>query len=281
MESEKNFRIDICVECKVRDGDSSKKKVFKCGLCERWFCQKHIEPRLAFIRDYDAMTRFPEIRVLLDSEWNREDGHPDFVYSRKKFEEIEMEEKKRNELIKQALDRMNRYYAEAEDSELEIPEKPIDTEADRKKRVEILLREERELKEHQKEDVKFPKEETVKTRYGFPVPREVYSNPEYREYLDHADNKKSVEVIVDEYYRKYGTQKTAREETTRKRFHFNAKGIGVSLVVLLAGLLLFLYSSRDVYLIFIIPFIPFPIPFWVIGIALMIFGFIGVLASLS
>lgn len=207
MESEKDFQIDVCIECKVRDGDSSKKKVFKCGLCERWFCEKHIEPRLAFIRDLEAMARFPEIRVMLDSEWNREDGHPDFAYSRKKFEEIEMEEKKRNELIKQALDRMNRYYAEAE-----ILEEPIDVEADRKKRVETLLKEEREKEAWEKEVAKFPKEvETVQTAYGFPVPLEVYLNPEYREYLDHADNMKSVKVIVEEYYRKYGKRKKLEE----------------------------------------------------------------------
>ena len=38
----------------------------------------------------------------------------------------------------------------------------------------------------------------------FVVPREVYSNPEYREYLNCAQSMKSVKVIVDEYYRKYG-----------------------------------------------------------------------------
>ena len=41
--------------------------------------------------------------------------------------------------------------------------------------------------------------------YGFKfvVPTEVYSNPTYREYLDHAQSMKSVRVIVDEYYKKY------------------------------------------------------------------------------
>jgi hypothetical protein len=209
MESKEDFRIDICVECKVRDGDSSKKKVFKCGLCERWFCEKHREPRLAFIRDLKAMARFPELRVLFGGEWNREDGHPDLEYSRRKFRELEIEEKRRNELIKQALDRMNHYYAE-----VEIPEKPIDVEADREKRVEILQKEEKEIEKNQQlgkrkgesELYYNPKKdsETIALSNGFVVPSEVYSNATYREYLDHAETMKSVKVIVDEYYKKHG-----------------------------------------------------------------------------
>jgi len=287
MESEKEWRIDICVECKVRNGDSSKKKVFKCGLCERWFCKKHLNPRLAFIKDLEAIEKIPEIRVLYYTEVEGKEGHPDFEYSRRKFRELKIEEKRRNELIKQALDRMNHYYVETEDSEVEVPEIFVDAEADRKKRVAKLLKWEPDklqiseslfgegktvtyenkygydfvvpievysvkeyrnrlnnagtlaevekiindyyitskqgnkhvIKESQKQDVKFPKgEETVQTRYGFVVPREVYSNPLYREYLDHADNMKSVKVIVDEYYRKYGKRKKFEEPKKKKHW---------------------------------------------------------------
>ncbi len=47
---------------------------------------------------------------------------------------------------------------------------------------------------------------TKGNRYGlrFVVPKEVYSNPEYREYLNNAQSMKSVKVVVDEYYKKYG-----------------------------------------------------------------------------
>ena len=195
------------MECVVRERDFSQKTVYRCELCERWFCERHIEPRLAFVKNWQAIEDSPEIRVLYYTEMNRENGHPDFEYSRRKFRQLDIEEKRRNELIKQALDRMNHYYGE-----VEIPEKPVDAEADRKKRIEILLREEREMKEPQKQDVKFPKGvETVETRYGFVVPREVYSNATYREYLNHADNMKSVKVIVDEYYRKYGKRRKFEE----------------------------------------------------------------------
>jgi hypothetical protein len=45
---------------------------------------------------------------------------------------------------------------------------------------------------------------TKKNKHGvkFVVPKEVYSNPEYREYLNHAESMKSVKVIVDEFYNK-------------------------------------------------------------------------------
>ena len=177
--------------------------MYRCGLCDRWFCEKHLEPRLAFIKDLEAIDKIPEIRVLYYTEIEGKEGqgHPDFEYSRRKFRQLDIEEKRRNDLIKQALDRMNHYYAE-----VEIPEKPTDSEADRKKRVEILVREERELNEPQKEDVK--SSETITTfgnfyGYRFVVPREVYSNAQYREYLNYAKTMKSVRVIVDEYYRKY------------------------------------------------------------------------------
>jgi hypothetical protein len=204
------------VECCVRERDLSQKKDYRCELCDRWFCERHIEPRLAFIRDLRAIEHSPEVRALYYTEMRYKNGHPDFEYSRRKFRQLDIEEKKRNELIKQALDRMNHYYAE-----VEIPEKPIDVEADRKKRVEILLREEREVNEPQKEDVKSP--ETITTfgnfyGYRFVVPREVYSNAQYREYLNYAKTMKSVKVIVDEYYRKYPKRKDLEKPEKKKHW---------------------------------------------------------------
>jgi hypothetical protein len=45
----------------------------------------------------------------------------------------------------------------------------------------------------------------------FVVPKEVYSNPEYREYLNHAESMKSVKVIVDEFYSKHGKRDTSKK----------------------------------------------------------------------
>jgi hypothetical protein len=136
-------------------------------------------------------------------EYRRKDGHPDFVYYRQAVETFKIEESKRNELIKQAIDRMmhpEKYGIE--------PQSEIET--DKSKRLEILIREEselNELNEPQKEQATPLRGETITTgnKYGhrFVVPKEVYSNAEYREYLDHAETMKSVKVIVDEYYRKH------------------------------------------------------------------------------
>ena len=99
--------MDQCIECCVRDRDFSKKEVFRCQFCERLFCDRHIEPRLAFIQDFNPKGFPPDIELLYNREHNRQDGHPDFAYSEAKFEEMELEEETRNILMKQALDRMN------------------------------------------------------------------------------------------------------------------------------------------------------------------------------
>jgi hypothetical protein len=196
-------------------------------LCDRWFCERHIDPRLAFIKDLNAP---PEVRALHYTEMQREDGHPDFAYSQIKFLELDIEEKNRNELIRQALDRMNHYY----DNAL-IPEKPIDAEEGRKKRIEMPLKEEEEIKkkeqsekwkeesglnEPRKEDAKSSETITTGNFYGhrFVVPREVYSNAEYREYLNYAKTMKSVRDIVDEYYRKYPMRKDLEKPKKKKHW---------------------------------------------------------------
>ena len=54
---------------------------------------------------------------------------------------------------------------------------------------------------------------TNENKHGlkFVVPKEVYSNPEYREYLNCANSVKSVKVIVDEYYIKCGNKEYFKE----------------------------------------------------------------------
>lgn len=214
MSEEGEHKIDTCVECCVRDNDFSEKKVFQCKLCERWFCERHIEPRLAFIKDLKAIEESSEIRALYYTEVEgKEEGHPDFVYSRIKLMELDMEEKRRNELIKEALDRMSGYYHRI------LPKS---------------VREKRTKKEMASEgDFHFIREEEE------------------------------------------------REEVLReKRFDVNAKGLAFSIGLFLIGLFLLLYSSRDIYLVFIIPFIPLPIPFWAVGIVLIVLGTITLGASL-
>mgnify|MGYP001332329653 CR=1 FL=1 len=100
-----NYERGICPECKVKEGNSIEKTLYQCKSCERWFCTKHFEPRLAFIKDLKSPPKYPEIRAALDKEMERKDGHPCFTYSRKRFEELVEEEKLRSKRIEEALDR--------------------------------------------------------------------------------------------------------------------------------------------------------------------------------
>jgi len=88
----------------VKDGDSSQKQVYHCDLCEKWFCEKHRKPKFPFFVDWDTISDVqgnPEIKALYYTEYKREGGHPDFVYWRKKFEALDLEDRTRNDLIKQ------------------------------------------------------------------------------------------------------------------------------------------------------------------------------------
>ena len=169
MEVGREPQLGICYECNVKERDSSRKEVYYCKLCKKWFCEKHREPKFPYLVDWDTIHNVqgdPEIKLLFHTEYRREGGHPDFVYLKRTIEALEIEEKTRNELIKQTIDRME--------------------EANVKKMSES-------------------KTVTITSKYShkFVVPREVYSNALYAEYLRDAETMKSVKAIVDEYYKKY------------------------------------------------------------------------------
>jgi len=89
--SEREYRLDVCPECKVREGDSSEKKLFQCRYCERWFCERHLEPRLAVIRDFNKIIKDKEWRDMVEEDWKREDGHSDYAYTKERFDELKVE----------------------------------------------------------------------------------------------------------------------------------------------------------------------------------------------
>jgi hypothetical protein len=192
MESERESQSGICYECSTKDADSSQKPVYRCDLCEKWFCERHLEPKFPYFVDWDTVFNVegdPRIKALFYTEYRREGGHPDFIFLRKTIESLELEEKIRNQLIKQAIDRME--------------------EANRKRRIERWEKERAT-----------GKTTTTENKYGyrFVVPLEVYSNAEYREYLNYAKTMKSVKVIVDEYYKKHPEAKhIAKEEVTKEQ----------------------------------------------------------------
>ena len=110
IEPEEKSQTDTCAECCVRNRDFSKKTVYKCGFCERWFCDEHIDARTVFIKDWKLIECNPEVKALYNTEIQREDGHPDFAYTKMKFIELNIEKKERNKLTRQALDKMNKQF---------------------------------------------------------------------------------------------------------------------------------------------------------------------------
>jgi uncharacterized protein YkwD len=67
-----------CPECQVRNNDLSEKKLFKCKFCDKWLCERHLLPRVCYFPNLKAPDR---IKAVYISEKDREDGHPDPVYT--------------------------------------------------------------------------------------------------------------------------------------------------------------------------------------------------------
>jgi hypothetical protein len=181
METSDETETGVCHECSVKNGDYSEKTVYHCELCDKWFCEEHRSPKFPYFIDWDNVLDVhgdPQIKALYYTEYKREGGHPDFNYWRKMFEARDIAEKELDRLIEIGLDKMNAAFKEREYQRAE------------ERYHQAQLKAEKERITGQTE-----------TRAGFVVPLEVYSNAEYREYLDHAQTEKSVKVIVDEYYR--------------------------------------------------------------------------------
>jgi len=204
IESKRESQLGVCDECSIKEKDSSKKKVYYCELCGKWFCERHLKPKFPFFIDWDTIFDVQgnrEIKLRYHMEYRRKDGHPDFVYWRRTVETFRIEEKTRNELIKQAIDRMMH-------PEKYGVEKPAEYETDTTKRIEILLREEIELNE--KAEKSISKKTYVKSssstftydnvyHHHFEVPTEVYSDIEYRNRLNNARTLEEVEKIINDY----------------------------------------------------------------------------------
>lgn len=101
--------IGICYECSTKDGDSFKKPVYHCDVCNKWFCELHSKPKLPYFVDWETMFDVQgnsAVKALFYSEYRRQDGHSDFVYLRRIIEAMELEEKERDRLIQQGIDKM-------------------------------------------------------------------------------------------------------------------------------------------------------------------------------
>lgn len=168
--------------------DSSKKVVYHCDTCKKWFCEQHSKPKFPYFVDWE--TQFdvqgdPEVKAFFYSEYRREDGHPDFVYLQQTVARVQREKAIQNQLIQENIDKM------AESNWKNGHKTPYD----------------------ESNEAVAGMTKTTGNKYGhrFVVPKEIYSNPEYREYLNHAQSVKSVKVILDEYYKKFGNKEYFKE----------------------------------------------------------------------
>jgi hypothetical protein len=211
-----------------------------------------MKPRLAFIKNFDAIENIPEVRALYLTEsegLKSEDGHPDFEFSRRKFAELDIEEKRRNELIKQALDRMNERYRERKESQSRI------------ERVSAEI-----------QNTFITDRETTTTfgnifKYRFSVPADVYSDEEYGKKLDQAKTVSEVESIIRDYHEHHKTrahspykyiepegktepnEKIEPSQSPSARRHFPVgKAVGLLLAVGIIGALLW-YSPNIISMI--------------------------------
>jgi len=87
--SKGNYEIDVCSLCKVRDNDSSPKRLYKCKHCGKYFCKKHLKPKHTLTPIQIQRLENPSLRDKLYEEWRKEDAHPCPAYTFKILEEYE------------------------------------------------------------------------------------------------------------------------------------------------------------------------------------------------
>lgn len=104
--SNENIKIGICPECKVREDDSSEKKLYQCSYCKEWFCEKHVEPKLVITWSAIERTRDRILKEKLYEEWRKEGHHPCSVWTMQYFESFEIKEKEEREKFLKALDKL-------------------------------------------------------------------------------------------------------------------------------------------------------------------------------
>jgi len=103
-------RFGVCRECKVRDNDSSPKKLIQCRFCKEFFCKKHLPPRLSISREMIEKINDVVLRDKIYTEWRKPDGHPDPVWTEKYFNSIKLSEEERRRKFYEFLERPKLSY---------------------------------------------------------------------------------------------------------------------------------------------------------------------------
>jgi len=106
--SNENMKFDVCPECKVRENDSSEKKLYQCPYCKGWFCEKHIEPKLVITWSAIEGTKDPFSKEKLYEEWKKEGNHPCSIWTMQYFENFETKKREEREKFLKALDKIEK-----------------------------------------------------------------------------------------------------------------------------------------------------------------------------
>lgn len=80
-------------------------KLIKCSYCDYYFCENHIKPKM-FLTFRQMSTAREPLRSTLEKEWRRDDGHPDMIYTRIAWEEIDRKNAEKEKKFEEALDRL-------------------------------------------------------------------------------------------------------------------------------------------------------------------------------
>lgn len=91
-----------CRECIVRDNDEKQKILSACSYCQDGFCDKHLPPRLAFMRSFFDLVEDKGIKQMYETELRKPDGHPDWDYSLEYQDKL----KQQKELSSKAFDKL-------------------------------------------------------------------------------------------------------------------------------------------------------------------------------
>lgn len=105
-EEKKRVLKGVCKDCKVRKNDKTVKKLFRCVYCKEYFCKKHVEPKLFFLKSaLEKAERFEETDVVnkIYEDWRKEDGHACYPYTIRFFENVEIRRKKYIETLNKLL----------------------------------------------------------------------------------------------------------------------------------------------------------------------------------
>jgi len=265
--SERKYRIDICPECKVRETDSLEKKLYQCRYCERWFCERHLEPRLAVFRDLKTIIKDAGWRDIVEKEWKREGEHPDYAYTVERLQEHRVE----REIIRAKLDaflKKSRAYEKTIQQELKKVEDfypstgktPACPDCGSKQVMITAFREE------------FEAFECLSCHYTWKELREAKSRMYGKPVFEKAEKEapKPIEA-KGEQIKKIQEKRISITRETKKLLSTCL----ISVVLSIIGLGIVYWQVHSPALIFLLIFYVIPIPLILIGIVLFFIGFLS------